>query len=213
MAVSLALALLLNQKVWGLPLFRTFFYIPSIVPVIASSILWIAILNPQSGLINTLLGLLGLPQPGWLASETWSKPALIVMSVWGSGGSMIIYLAALQGVPEHLYEAAEVDGATPWRKFWSITLPLLTPTTLFLLIIGVIGAFQYFTQAYVMTDGTGGPVNSTLFYALYLFLNAFSYYKMGLASAMAWILFFIVFVATLLIMYSSTRWVHYEAEA
>jgi len=208
--VSLMLALLLNQKIWGLPLFRTFFYIPSIVPIIASSILWLAILNPQSGMINNVLSAVGLPQPGWLASEYWSKPALIMMSVWASGGSMIILLAALQGIPEHLYEAAEVDGATGARKFWRITLPLLTPTMLFLMIIGVIGAFQYFTEAYVMTGG--GPVNSTLFYALYLFQNAFAYFKMGYASAMAWILFFIVLAASLAIMASSRHWVYYEGE-
>lgn len=211
LATGLALALLLNQRVGGIALFRTLFFIPSIVPLIASAILWLTVLAPQGGLINTVLGALALPQPGWLASESWSKPALILMGLWGSGGTMIIYLASLQGIPQHLYEAAEVDGATPWRKFWSITVPLLTPSTLLLAISGVIATFQYFTQAYVMTSG--GPLNSTLFYALYLFQNAFSYFKMGYASAMAWILFLIVMAASAAILISSRRWVYYEAEA
>lgn len=208
--LSLILALLLNQKVRGLPIYRTLFYIPSIVPVVANSILWIWILQPQWGLLNFLLSLVGIKGPLWLSSVEWAKPSLIMMSLWGSGGAMIIFLAGLQGIPQHLYEAAEIDGANRWRKFWNITVPLLTPTIFFVLVLGVIGSFQVFTQAYIMTGG--GPADATLFYMLYLYRRAFVFHNMGYASAMAWILFLIIFVLTIIQFASARRWVYYEGE-
>lgn len=209
-ALSLALALLLNLQVHGIPIYRTLFYIPSIVPAVANSILWIWIFQPQWGLLNYGLSLLGVEGPLWLSSVEWSKPSLILMSLWGSGGSMIIFLAGLQGIPQHLYEAAELDGANRWRRFWHVTLPMLTPTTFFVLVLGVIGSFQVFTQAYIMTGG--GPANSTLFYMLYLYRRAFVFQNMGYASAMAWILFVIIFLLTVVQFAAARRWVYYEGE-
>jgi multiple sugar transport system permease protein len=210
MIVALGLALLLNQKVRGMPVYRTMFYIPSIVPIVAASILWVWILQPEWGLINSLLGIFGIKGPLWLASLTWSKPSLILMALWGSGAAMIICLAGLQGVPQHLYEAAEIDGADRWQRFTHITLPMLSPTLFFMLILGVIGSFQVFTTAYVMTGG--GPAESTLFYMLYLYRRAFVFLNMGYAAAMAWILFVIVLVLTMVQFRLANRWVYYEAE-
>lgn len=209
-ALSLALALLLNLQVHGIPIYRTLFYIPSIVPAVANSILWIWIFQPQWGLLNYGLSLLGIEGPLWLSSIEWSKPSLILMSLWGSGGAMIIFLAGLQGIPQHLYEAAELDGANRWRRFWHVTIPMLTPTTFFVLVLGVIGSFQVFTQAYIMTGG--GPANSTLFYMLYLYRRAFVFQNMGYASAMAWILFVIIFLLTVVQFAAARRWVYYEGE-
>lgn len=209
MAVALGLAVLLNQKLPGLPIFRTIFYLPSIVPTVGMSILWMWLLNPQYGLINGIITkLFGVQGPGWIADPVWSKPALILMSLWGVGGQMIVFLAGLQGVPEYLYESASIDGANKWHQFWKITLPLLTPTIFLNLVNGLIGAMQVFTQSFIMTNG--GPANSTLFYVFYLFNNAFRYFRMGYASAMALILFVIIFLLTLLILWSSKKWVHYE---
>lgn len=205
---AFSLSILLNQKVKGLAVYRTIYYLPSIVPAVANAILWIWLLNPQWGLINMLLKLIGIEGPGWLTSEQWAKPGLILMSLWGVGSWIIIYLAGLQGVPEQLYEAAEVDGATKLQRFFYITVPLMTPTIFFTLVTGLIGAFQVFTQAYIMTNG--GPVNSTLFYALYLFRNAFNYLKMGYASSMAWILFLVVLTLTLIQFRLASKWVFYE---
>ncbi len=205
--LAFGLALLLNQKVAGLAVYRTVFYLPSIVPVVANAILWLWLLNPQWGLINMGLRFFGIDGPRWLGSMEWAKPAIILMSLWTVGPMVIIYLAGLQGVPQQLYEAAEVDGASKLRSFFSITLPMMTPTIFFTLITGLIGAFQIFTQAYVMTGG--GPVNSTLFYVLYIFRNAFNYLRMGYASSMAWILFIIILVLTLVQFRISKRWVFY----
>lgn len=207
--LAVGLALILNRKVRGMAFYRTVFYLPSIVPAIASSMLWLWILNPQYGLANEILRMFGLPVLGWMSSPVWSKPSLIIMSLWGAGAGIVIFLAGLQDIPQHLYEAAELDGASGFRKLTDVTLPLLTPSIFFNLVIDLIAAFQYFTSAYVMTNGQGGPLDSTLFYALLLYRNAFSYFKMGYASAMAWILFVIVFVATFLLFRSSDRWVHY----
>lgn len=206
--IAFSLAILLNQKVRGLAVYRTIYYLPSIVPAVANAILWIWLLNPQWGLINTGLRLIGIQGPGWLTSEQWAKPGIILMSLWGIGSWIIIYLAGLQGVPEQLYEAAEIDGASKLQSFFYITVPLMTPTIFFTLVTGLIGAFQVFTQAYIMTNG--GPVNSTLFYALYLFRNAFNYLKMGYASSMAWILFLIILSLTILQFTLAKRWVFYE---
>jgi multiple sugar transport system permease protein len=205
--IAFLLAMLLNQKVRGLAVYRTIFYLPSVVPIVASAILWLWLFNPQWGLINQGLSLIGIEGPGWLSSEAWAKPAIILMSVWSLGNWIIIYLAALQGIPAQLYEAADIDGASPLQKFFRITVPLMTPTIFFTMIIGTITAFQVFTQAYVMTNG--GPLNSTLFYALYLYRQAFNYLHMGFASAMAWFLFVIILILTVLQFRVSDRWVHY----
>lgn len=207
---GLALALLLNQKLRGMAIYRTIFYIPSIVPTVASSVLWMWLLNPQIGLVNKLLGLAGVQGPGWLTDPLWAKPALILMGLWGVGGSMIIYLAGLQDVPQELYEAAEIDGAGAAARLRHVTLPMLSPIIFFNLVMGLIGTFQYFTQVYVMTQG--GPEDSTLFYALHLFNRAFVDMQFGYASAMAWILFFITIVATAITFKTSAKWVYYPGE-
>lgn len=210
MAVSLGIALLLNLKVRGVAVWRTLFYLPAIVPAVASSILWIWILNPNSGLLNAALASVGITGPNWLQDENTSKPGLILMGLWGAGGGMIIWLAGLKGISESYYEAAAIDGAGPLRRFFNVTIPLLSPYIFFNLIMGLIGTFQIFTQAFIMTQG--GPVNSTLFYAYHLFNNAFRYLQMGYASALAWLLFAIIFALTILQMRMSKRWVHYESE-
>jgi multiple sugar transport system permease protein len=212
LALAVALALFLNQKVWGIAAYRTIFFLPSIVPLVASAVLWLWVFDPRSGLVNSMLGSLGIPGPGWIADEYWSKPSLILMSLWGVGGAMVIFLAGLADVPQSLYEVAEIDGAGPARKFWNVTLPMLTPTILFNLVMGLIGAFQYFTPVFVMTAGRGTPNDTTMFYALYLYKAAFNYLRMGYASAMAWILFLIILAATIGVMVSSKRWVHYHGE-
>lgn len=208
LAMSLAIALLLTMKIRGVALWRTCYYLPSIVPAVASSILWIWIFNPSSGLLNTVLASVGITGPNWLQSEYTSKPALILMGLWGAGGGMIIWIAGLKGISESYYEAASLDGAGTWQKFMHVTLPLLTPYIFFNLIMGLIGTFQIFTQAFIMTQG--GPVDSTLFYAYHLFNNAFRYLRMGYAASMAWILFLIVFGLTVVQLNLQKRWVHYE---
>ena len=214
--LSLFLAMLLDRKLRGMSVFRTLFFLPSITNLVAVSVLWIWVFNPEHGLINAALERFGIAGPLWLQSEDWSKPALVIMSLWGIGGTMIIFLAALQGIPEELYEAADLDGATPARRFFHITLPMISPAMFFNLIIGIIGSFQVFTQAFVMTGGAqpgseGGPNNSTLFFVLYLYKKAFQEFRMGYASALAWILFVVILVFTLLQMKLSKRWVYYEA--
>jgi len=210
MLVSLAIAMLLNYEVKGMAVYRTFFYLPAIMPAVAASILWIWIFNPQQGILNALLAKAGIAGPAWLQNQYWSKPSLILMGLWGAGAGMIVWLAGLKGIPKHLYEAAEIDGAGRFRRFTSITLPMLSPYILFNLIMGIIGTFQIFTQAFIMTQG--GPVDSTLFYAYLLFNNAFRYMKMGYASALAWVLFGIILTLTVIQLRLSKRWVHYESE-
>jgi multiple sugar transport system permease protein len=210
LVLGLALALLLNQKLRGMTIYRTLFYLPSIVPVVANAMLWLWLLNPEHGLVNTGLRAVHIPAPAWLASPLWAKPALIVMDLWAVGGSMVIYLAALQGVPTSLYEAADLDGANAFQKLVSVTLPAISPVIFFNLIMGVIGTFQYFTQTFVMTKG--GPDKATLFYALYLYQNAFQYFRMGAACAMAWLLFLVTLAATFLVFKTSAGWVYYEGE-
>ena len=213
MAVSLGIALLLNTEVRGMKLYRTIFYLPAIVPVVASSILWIWVLNPETGLVNSILRMIGFTElPAWLNSPSWllgSKAAIIIMGLWSAGSGMIIWLAGLKGVPRHLYEAAQIDGAGILSRFVNVTLPMLTPYILFNLVMGTIGTMQIFTQAFIMTNG--GPADSTLFYAYYLFNSAFEYFDMGYASAMAWILLLIVLVLTAGQMWSSKKWVYYES--
>lgn len=208
--VAFGVALLLNLHVRGVAVYRTFFYLPSIVPAVASSVLWIWILEPQWGLLNSTLRYFGVEGPLWLASTDWSKPALVIMALWASGGAMIIFLAGLQGVPQHLYEAAMIDGAGRWARFRHVTVPMMTPTIFFVLVLGIIGSFQVFTAAYIMTDG--GPNNSTLFYLLYLYRQAFHFLNMGYASAMAWLLLLIIMAFTLVQLWLAPRWVYYEFE-
>lgn len=208
MAGGLFLAILLNQKVKGLPIFRTLFYLPSVTSGVAVALLWKWIFNPEFGIANLILNLFGLPSLQWLSSPRWAMPALIIMSLWGVGGGMLIYLAGLQGIPQQLYEAAELDGACWWSCFVKVTLPMLSPTLFFQLIMGIIGSFQVFTQVYVMTQG--GPANATLVYVLYLYQNAFQWWKMGYASALAWVLFAIVMIFTLIQFKLAPRWVHYD---
>jgi multiple sugar transport system permease protein len=214
LVLSVAMAVLLNQKVRGIPLFRTLFYLPSLVGGVSVAVLWWRIFNRDFGVLNYVLmkagiyDLAGAKPIDWLGSEQWALPAMIIMSLWGVGGGMLIYLAGLQGIPTQLYEAASIDGATNWRKFRVITLPMLSPVIFFNLIMGIIGSFQVFTQAYVMTGG--GPNNATLFYVLYLYQKGFQQFQMGYASALAWVLFAIVLILTALVMRSSRSWVHYE---
>ena len=214
--LSLGLALLLNRTLPGMGIFRTIVFLPSITNVIAVSVLWLWIFNPEYGLLNAGLRLLGIDGILWLQSEVWAKPALILMSLWGVGGSTIIFLAALQGIPRDLYDAASLDGAGAVNRFFHITLPMISPAMFFSLVIGIIGSFQVFAQAFVMTGAAqpgaeGGPNNATLFLVLYLYKKAFQEFRMGYASALAWLLFFIILAFTLLQKRLSTRWVYYEA--
>ena len=207
---ALLAALAVNMNLRGIHFFRTAYYVPSLTPVVANSILWVWIFHPEWGLANAFLDWIGLEGLYWLQDPRLAKPALIVMSFWSIGGQMVILLAGLKGIPVPLYEAASIDGANWWARFWRITLPLLTPALFFNLIIAIIGAFQIFTQAYIMTDG--GPNYSTLFYLLYLFRAAFENFRMGYASAMAWVLFIIVLIFTILQFMLSDRWVFYEGD-
>ncbi len=212
MICGLGLAMLLNLKVKGMAFYRTVFFLPSVVPTIATSVLWLQVLNPQNGLVNRGLRALGIPEghiPGWLLDPQWSKLALILMGLWGCGGGMVLYLAALQEVPAELYESAEIDGAGALKRFRHVTLPMISPTLLFTLVMGMIGTFQYFAQAYVMTGG--GPLDSTLFYSLYLFNAAFSEYRLGYASAMAWVLFVVILISTVIVMRVSSKVVYYRS--
>jgi len=208
MAISLVIALLLNQQIPGVTVWRTIYYLPSVVSGVAVAALWFWLFHSQFGLINLVLGMVGIQGPAWLRDPNWALIALIIMSFWSIGGGMVINLAGLQGIPTELYEAASIDGANAWKRFWSITIPMLSPVLFFNLVIGVIDTFQYFTNAYVMTNG--GPGRSTLFFNLYLYQNAFRYFKMGYASALAWVMFLIILVFTLLIFKSSPYWVYYE---
>jgi len=214
MVVALGLAMLLNTGARGLAVWRTIFYLPSIVPVVASSMLWLWIFNGKFGLLNWVLGPVwrwwGATPPAWLADPAWAKPALALMSLWGVGNSMVIYLAGLQQVPVELYEAAEIDGASARQRFWHITLPLISPVIYFNLIMGIIGTLQCFTQVFVMTGGAdGAPARSTLLYALYLFSVAFYDLRMGYASALAWVLFLVIVTLTIIATKLMEKRVHY----
>ncbi|NPV07080.1 MAG: sugar ABC transporter permease [Anaerolineae bacterium] len=210
LAVGLAVALLLNLKVPGLSVWRAIYYLPSVISGVAVAVLWQYVLNPRFGVLNWALRLVGIKGPGWLADPNWALPSLAIMSLWGAGGGMVLYLAALQSVPTALYDAAKVDGATALQRLRYVTLPMISPVVFFNLVMGTIGTFQYFTNAYVMTQG--GPNNATLFYNLHLYNNAFRYFRMGYAAALAWVLFVIILFFTLLIFRSSTAWVYYEGQ-
>lgn len=224
-AAALAVAVLLNQRVPFLSFWRTIYYLPSIITGVAVAILWQWVLNPEYGVFNYLvfkpitdkiLTPLGIEPPSWFPprwfwSETWVIPAYWIMGLWGIGGSMVVYLAGLQGVPTTLYEAAEIDGATAWQRFWKITIPMISPVILFTLVTNLIGALQMFTQAYVISNGLGGPNNASLLYVLYLFLNGFRWFRLGYASALAWVLFAIIISLTLLMLRVSRNLVYYES--
>lgn len=205
---GIVLAIMLNANIKGLRFLRTAYYLPSVVSGVAVAALWGWIYNPDYGPLNTLLKYIGITGPQWIDSPTWVLPAFILMSLWSVGGSMVIYLAALQQVPTALYDAAKVDGASIIRQHWSITFPMISPVIFFMLVNGIIGSFQVFTQAFVMTSG--GPAYSSYFFVLYLYQNAFSYFKMGYASALAWALFLAIFAVTGLLFWSARYWVYYE---
>jgi multiple sugar transport system permease protein len=205
--VALSLAMLLNQKLPGMRIFRTIFYLPTLTQGVATFTLWAVIFDRQNGLINRLLRNFTDNPPGWLSDPAWSKPALVLMALWSVGGMMLIFLAGLKNIPEQLYEAANIDGAGKLRQFTHVTLPMLSPVIFFNVIMATIGSFQVFSAAFVLTQG--GPSNSTLFYVYYLFNRAFVYFNMGYASAMAWLLFVIVLALTLFQMYMGKKWVHY----
>ena len=211
LVIALLIAVMLNQDVKGRSVFRTIYFLPSLVPVVASSMVWLWILNGNFGLLNHGLHVLGLKGPQWLADEKWTKPSLILMAIWGCGNTMVIYLAALQDVPRSLYESAEIDGANPWVKFRHITVPMISPVIYFNLIMGIIGSLQVFAQAYIMLGG-GGPNRSALFYTVYLYQNAFDYQQMGYACAMAWILFLVILLLTWLATRSTRRLIYYGGE-
>ncbi|MBZ0214129.1 MAG: sugar ABC transporter permease, partial [Nitrospirae bacterium] len=220
-ATGLAVALLLNSAVRGMRYYRTLFYMPAIVPTVASAVLWIWLLtsDPNKGLINaawnaTFSQWFGTPPPGWLNAEAWAKPSLILMGMWGAGSGMILWLAGLKGVPGQLYEAASIDGATPRQQFWAVTLPQLSPIVFFNLVMGFIGALQEFDRVYVMkpAEGSAGPADSLLVPVYHLFVNGFNYFKMGYASALAWVIFGVILLLTAFQFKLAPRWVHYEAE-
>ncbi|MFW5835921.1 MAG: carbohydrate ABC transporter permease [bacterium] len=211
MAFALFCALVLNHRLLVIKrAFRTIFFLPAVTSGVAVAFLWLSILDPSYGYINLFLERFGITGPLWLQSEVWAKPGIILMAVWAVGQNVVIYLAALQSIPDYYYDAASVDGASALQKFARITLPMLSPALLFTLVIGVINSFQVFLQAYVMTQG--GPLNSTLFYVLYLYRHGFVWLNMGYASALAWILFFIILVLTLGVFKSSPMWVYYESK-
>lgn len=209
MILAFLVALLLNENARFMPLFRTLFYLPSVTSGVATVVLWVWILHP-TGLLNRTLALVGIPGPNWFGSTTWALPGLILMSLWNIGGDMVIYLAGLQGVPQQLYDAAEIDGANAWQRVRYVTLPMMTPSIFLTLILGIIGSFQVFTAALVATEG--GPGYATLFVLLHIYYNAFRYFRMGYASALGWVLFVIIMVFTIIQFWLANRWVYYEGE-
>lgn len=208
--VAISLAMLLNLKVRGQAFYRTIFFLPALVPAVPMAILWLWLFNGDSGIFNALLTQVGLPTPNWLGDPAIAKNVLIIMSMWTVGHAMVIYLAGLQQVPIHLYEAADLDGASPWKKTRNVTLPMLSPVIMFNVLMSIIGSFQVFTQAYIMFPG-GAPERSTYFYSVYIYDTAFSHNKMGYASAMGWIMFLIIFVLTMIAKNFMDKSVHYES--
>lgn len=209
---SLLLAMLLNQRVRGTSIFRTIFFLPGLTPIVATALLWTVLLQPETGVINYLLERVGIPGPKWFGSVEWAIPGLILMTTWRSVGSnrMIIFLAGLQGVPDSLYDAADIDGANGWQKFRHVTLPMISPTVFFNLILGIIGALQVFAAALVATNG--GPAYATWFFALHIYAQAFQYFEMGYGSALAWLFLLVMLFFTYIQFRSSARWVYYEGE-
>jgi multiple sugar transport system permease protein len=207
--LGLGLAVLLNLKIPGMNLFRTIFYIPAVISGVAVSLMWIWLLQPDTGVVNTLLSSVGITGPKWFWDPDWALFSVALMSVWRVGGSSIIYLAGMQNIPVHLYEAAAIDGARAWRRFWRITLPLLTPTILFQVIIEMIDSFRVFTEAFVITQG--GPLRRTYFFLLYFYEEGFRNFNLGYASALAFFLTALIMAATIFVNYTSRRWVFYES--
>lgn len=208
--IALLLAIALNQDLRGRSFYRTVFYLPAITPAVASAVVWNQIFNADFGVLNNILRLFGHPGIKWLFEPSVAKPAFILMSLWGIGPQMVIFLAGLQNVPAELLEAAQIDGATSWQRFWSVSLPILSPVLFFNLVIGIIGSFQVFTNAFVMTNG--GPQNATLFMVLYIYLNAFRFFRMGYAATLAWMLFWIIMFFTFLQFRIGNRLVYYEGK-
>ena len=206
--VAMAIAMMLNQKLKGVGVWRTIYYMPALVSGVAVALLWGWVLNPDYGIVNQGLKLLGVPGPRWFGSETWAVPGMVLVAVWGTGTNMVLYLAGLQSIPTEVQEAARIDGAGPWLLFWNVTLPLLTPTVFFNVLTSIIGSFQVFTLALILT--AGGPNNATLTMVLYLYREGFQLFNFGYASAVAWLLFAIIMIFTLIVMRSSSMWVHYE---
>ncbi len=212
LVLSLALAVLLNTRSVGIGVYRTLFYLPALVPPIASSIIFLVLFQPRGGLVNEVLGPLGLPDPAWFQDPAWAKPGLILLSLWGVGSATVIFLAGLQDIPASLLDAAAIDGAGVWQKFWHVSLPLLSPVILFNLVMGVIYSFQVFAQALVVGGTTGDPVESTLMFMVLIYRNAFRYFKMGYASAQAVALFVVVLAVTLVIFRTARLWVFSETD-
>lgn len=209
--VALLLAVMMNLKIYFARIFRTLYYLPSVLSGVAVYLLWQWIFDPANGLLNNLLGIVSIQGPAWLMDPVWTKPALIIMRLWSTGGTMVLFLAALQNVPQELYDAGMIDGAVGWKKFRYITLPMISPTLLFVMITAINGAFQIFDSAYILGGKTfGGPGKSLLFYNLYLYNTAIKEFRMGYACALAWVLFFIIMTFTIIQMQVSNRWVHYE---
>ena len=212
-AFGVAIALLLNAKIRGQAFYRTIFFLPVVIPFAAHAILWKWILNPRLGIVNYFLTLIGIKNPpGWFQVPEWSKPGLIIMALWASGQAIIIYLAGLQDIPKTLYEVADLDGANWVQKTIHITLPMISNVILFNLVMGLIQAFQFFTQPFIIAKGTGGPLNSMLVYNVYLYQQAFRFFNMGYACAMAWLLFVAIILITLFVFKTSKRWVFYQGE-
>lgn len=207
---AILLSALLNRDIPGMRLFRTIYYLPAVLSGVGVYLLWMQLLEPGTGMVNTILAWFGIAGPNWLFDPDWTKPALIFMKLWSVGGGMLLYLASMQGISKSLYEAAEIDGANAWQQFTRITIPMITPVIFFDIVTSLIGGFQIFQEAYVMSNGEGGPVNSMLFYNLYMWKKAFEAFDMGYAMAMSWILFVIVFALTIVNLKLAPKWVHYE---
>lgn len=206
--ISLFLAVLLNLRVFGMRTIRTIYYLPAVLPTVVTGLVWVWLFNPDFGLLNFLLfKIFGIHGPNWLGSERWVMSAVIISGLWGMGAGVLIFLAALQNVPDELYEAAELDGATVLHRFWHVTIPMISPVILYNLLIFMIGALQVFARIYVLT--AGGPNYGSYFYNIYVYDTAFSYFRLGLASAQAWILFIIIMLMTLITLRSSGHWVYY----
>jgi len=211
LTTSFLIAMLLNQQIRGITIFRTIYYLPSVISGVPVALLWLWMLNPEFGLVNNMLKEIGIKGPQWFFSTTWVIPSFILMNLWGLGVTMVIFLAGLQGIPAHLYEAAEIDGAGAWSKFRNVTLPMMSPIILFNGVIGIIDSFQIFTPAFVITNG--GPANASLFYGLYLYNNAFKFFNMGYAAALAWLMFLIILIITGLVFRLTGSWIYYEGMA
>jgi multiple sugar transport system permease protein len=208
LSAAFVIAMLLNQGIKGITFFRTIYYLPAVISGVPVALLWMWMLNPEFGLVNNMLKAVGIHGPQWFFSREWVIPAFIIMSLWGVGVTMVVFLAGLQGIPTHLYEAAEMDGAGAWSKFRNVTLPMMSPIILFNVVIGIIDSFQIFTPAFIITNG--GPANASLFYGLYLYNNAFKFSRMGYASGLAWLMFLIILLLTVLVFRFTGSFVYYE---